>query len=513
MRWAIPMGGMADYWDLIDREPRLAGVSIWDWVDQGIAQLTDDGTRWWAYGGDFGDEPNDRNFNCNGLVDADRTPHPALAHVAWAYQPVKATAVNVGNRSVAVRNRYSFTSLARVTGQWKLIVAGVVVAAGHIDVPDVRPGESGNGELVGFGAPAIDSPASLEVTFASSSGRQLGFTRLPMPIGRPAIVRDEPARSPASYGARVEVHADGSAVLTGGTSTLRLDQTGLPCGFGRGDDAITIDWARFGVRRHPTDNDAATFGDEMLMSRYRRSGLADAEPHAVGPPRSGLSIDGFPYVSYRLDLTDSVRIIVRWQVADDGDFALDLRCNLGLDNPPLLRLGLEMQPVLADPLLRWCGPGPDESYPDRVGHLPLGQWAEAPGGSFFDYARPQESGNHTSVEWTALVGSAPFGLVAKGDPTLNTQLLRGRADHLANTRHPHEIEWTGRPVWRLDVAHAGLGTASCGPGTTRRFQLAGPMVRGRLVLRFLDVDHCTPDGIAEHAARSSVLAERRRWLH
>ncbi|MDH3683827.1 MAG: hypothetical protein OEV40_28220, partial [Acidimicrobiia bacterium] len=95
-------GGIEDYWELIGKRHRLAGGFIWDWVDQGLARTTDDGTAWWAYGGDFGDKPNDANFNCNGLVDADRRPHPALLHIAWVYRPV---AVRLTDASLAAARR------------------------------------------------------------------------------------------------------------------------------------------------------------------------------------------------------------------------------------------------------------------------------------------------------------------------------------------------------------------------------------------------------------------------
>ncbi|MCJ7580135.1 MAG: beta-galactosidase, partial [Candidatus Aminicenantes bacterium] len=75
------VGNLQDYWDVIEREPQLQGGFIWDWVDQALARTTSDGRPFFAYGGDFGDNFNDGNFLCNGLIQPDRTPNPHFYEV------------------------------------------------------------------------------------------------------------------------------------------------------------------------------------------------------------------------------------------------------------------------------------------------------------------------------------------------------------------------------------------------------------------------------------------------
>ena len=101
-------GNLTEYWDIIYADPSIAGAAIWDFVDQGIAKPVD-GSRlsykgsglaledgeFWAYGGDFGDMPNDGSFVINGLVAPDRTPHPHYYEVKHVYQPLKFELLNV----------------------------------------------------------------------------------------------------------------------------------------------------------------------------------------------------------------------------------------------------------------------------------------------------------------------------------------------------------------------------------------------------------------------------------
>ena len=74
-------GGLSEYWAAFRSHRSMQGGFIWDWADQGLLQTTPDGSRRWAYGGDFGDEPNDKQFCINGLVFPDRSPHPAMEEV------------------------------------------------------------------------------------------------------------------------------------------------------------------------------------------------------------------------------------------------------------------------------------------------------------------------------------------------------------------------------------------------------------------------------------------------
>ena len=77
------MGGLKDYWDTIDKYPILQGGFIWDWVDQAFLK---DGC--WAAGGDLGELSglkDDDAFCANGILAADRTPHPHAAEIEAVY--------------------------------------------------------------------------------------------------------------------------------------------------------------------------------------------------------------------------------------------------------------------------------------------------------------------------------------------------------------------------------------------------------------------------------------------
>jgi hypothetical protein len=207
---------------------------------------------------------------------------------------------------------------------------------------------------------------------------------------------------------------------------------------------------------------------------------------------------------FRLAFTERLTVIATWLVSPSGEVAFDIEANGDLDLPPLLRIGIELELGGGLEHVRWFGPGPEESYSDRVGGLPVGHHQSTVAGQFFPYARPQETGNHTACRWFAVADADGRGLVAVGDEWFDASALHARHEDLA-VAHPHEISWRDTTVVRLDAAHSGLGTASCGPGLNPAHVVQPYHVRKRIVLRSFEGD---PLSVAR---RSIEIPRPRRW--
>ena len=159
------VGNLKDYWDAIRAHKRLIGGFIWDWADQGLRKYADDGSMFWAYGGDFGDHPNDGNFCCNGIVQPDRRPNPSLYEVKKVYQRIHITPDNAGAGLVSVANEYDFRDLDFVDVTWELTCDGTVVQKGELPKLTVAAGDTQQMRIP-FTMPAPDRAAEywLKVT-------------------------------------------------------------------------------------------------------------------------------------------------------------------------------------------------------------------------------------------------------------------------------------------------------------------------------------------------------------
>lgn len=133
-------GNLKEYWDVIEAHPRLRGGFIWDWVDQGLQQKTEDGKVWYAYGGDFGDNPSSFSFCCNGVVFPDRSIHPAMWEVKKVYQPVSVDIVDLLAGKVALTNRYFFSNLSGLDISWKLSADERALQTGRLPRLNTPPG-------------------------------------------------------------------------------------------------------------------------------------------------------------------------------------------------------------------------------------------------------------------------------------------------------------------------------------------------------------------------------------
>ncbi|HEY6554487.1 MAG TPA: glycoside hydrolase family 2 TIM barrel-domain containing protein, partial [Vicinamibacteria bacterium] len=137
------VGNLKEYWDLIESEDRLIGGFIWDWVDKGLRKRDPSGREFWAYGGDYGDEPNDGTMVCNGIVLPDRAPEPELHEVRKVYQRIDTTAVEAAAGRVRVRNDHDFRPLDFVEVLWSVEHDGRVVDEGRLRAPSLGPKEEG----------------------------------------------------------------------------------------------------------------------------------------------------------------------------------------------------------------------------------------------------------------------------------------------------------------------------------------------------------------------------------
>ncbi len=519
-------GGIDGYWAHIQSADRSWGGFIWDWVDQGLARYTADGTRWWAYGGDFGDMPNDRNFNCNGLVDADRRPHPALHHVAWVYRPVSASAVDVEAGLLEIHNRRSFADLGDLELVWSVLVDGLAIATGApLPAPALGPDESV--EIL-LPTPLVDLEPGQEghlqiswrlvaATGSLPAGHVVSWDEFAMPVSRPAAGDADvgPDGIDAGDGANarpqasVSILADGSAVLEAAGNRVVVNAVGAPTGLSLDGVDLEIDWSRIGIWRAPTDNDDSTFGADMVVTRLKTFGLDAAVATQYQNTRSAVGEDGVASATFQLSFTASLLVAVTWLIAPDGEVALDLQAWADLGLPPLLRVGLEMELGGDLERLTWFGPGPHETYSDRKRGYFVGRHSASVTEQFFPYAVPQETGNHTDVRWLALTDDAGRGIVAVGDAPFDGSALHAAAEDLEAADHPHEVAWRDGTVLRLDAAHSGLGTASCGPGLTQPHMVQAHEVRKRIILRGLNPGQ---DAVAT-ARRPVVLQRPRRWQY
>ncbi len=279
-------GNLKEYWEVIESYPRLAGGFIWDWMDQGIRRNTD-GVEWFAYGGDFGDEPNSGSFCINGLIFPDRTIHPSLWEVKKVYQPVRVTPVDLAAGQVEILNRYSFSDLSGLDVTWTLSADDRVLQTGQL--PRLHT-PAGSRQIVTIPfekpplQPGVEYWLMLSFTLAEDTpwaekGHEVAWEQFKLPFDVPP-----PPTLPASGMPALKLtDSAGQALVEGEGFRLAFDkEAGTIVSFRYREHELSARGPRLNVWRAPTENDLNTWGDERAALRWREAGLDQLQERVTG---------------------------------------------------------------------------------------------------------------------------------------------------------------------------------------------------------------------------------------
>ncbi|MGC9471730.1 MAG: glycoside hydrolase family 2 TIM barrel-domain containing protein [Bacteroidales bacterium] len=457
-------GNFQEYWDVIEKYPVLQGGSIWDWVDQGLARYTDDGRKFWAYGGDWGPEdvPSDNNFCINGLVSPDRSIHPGLIEVKKVYQYIGFGPFDEETNTLQITNKYDFTGLENFDIRYELTENGIVVADGTIRAPELNPGES----------------ADLALELPETKTRQGAEYFLNLY----ALTRDSVPLIPAGYElAREQIPLDRYVepvaekrgtyppLRAGGNEQVLLISSDR---FAVGFDRISGKMAGYTYRgnilfrkgpepnfwRPPTDND---FGNNMPreMGIWKEAGKkARLESFGYTKIDEGhIRVD----VLYALDAVGSVWK-TRYDVYSSGEIDVTSHFLPGRDDlPELPRLGMTMELPEGFENLEYFGRGPHENYWDRKTSAFVGRYRSTVSDQYFPYISPQENGNRTDVRWIALFRENGDGVLFMGKPVMSLSALHYTIEDLTQERRGsmHTIDLEKKPFTTLniDLQQRGVG--------------------------------------------------------
>ncbi len=463
-------GGLREYQELFERYPRNQGGFVWEWIDHGIRQQAQDGTEFFAYGGDFGEVVHDGNFVADGLLFPDRQPSPGLVEFQKIIAPVRITP-DPESGTVRVENGYDFVDTSHLAFTWSLATEGVEVESGSLDVAAVPAGASATIALPRLASVKGESWLTVRAVLAADapwapSGHEIAW-------GQARVDTDVVDTAPTAESI-VEVR-DGLIAVGPGTFDPRS-------GVLREFAGIGVEGPVLDVWRAPTDNDIAVHGEWSAATEWRRIGL-DRLTHRVITIEPG---ERELLVRTRVAAaTTNLGLLVDYRWSAQGD-ALRLRVDTTPDGPwwcPLPRIGVRLGVPGRFDNVEWFGRGPGEAYPDMRDAARVGRFTSTVDDLQTPYVFPQENGNRTEVRWARLTASDGTGIRIDGHPHVELTARRWTSADLDAAKHTNELR-AGELVWlNLDIAQQGLGSASCGPGVLPQYRLLPVPTTVELTLR------------------------------
>ncbi|GIP48409.1 beta-galactosidase [Paenibacillus sp. J53TS2] len=470
-------GDLQDYWNVIYQYPKLMGGCVWEWCDHGIAAETPDGQRYYAYGGDFGDQPNDGNFCIDGLVSPDRQPHTGLLELKQVIAPVLIEAEDAGQGRFRVWNRYDFSSLSHLTVSWKLERGGEVLRQGRSTSLTAGPGETQTLSL-SYDLPQ-DVPGPFVLTCSvrqqldtpwAEEGYEIAFYQFELP-GANAELRQDQALIGEHAAFMKAVEQDGLLAVTGFDFEHVFDlKQGMPQQLSKQGVPLLSRPARFILWRAPMDNDM------YIRREWEAAGLHHAtmkvyasrweqKPDATVEVHVDFSLGSYSYEPF-------LRGRAVWTVAATGEVKLAVHADVRENLPYLPRIGLELMMPEGTEEIEYYGYGPHESYIDKRASVRKGKYLLSVDDMFENYVMPQETGSRYGTDWAIASTVQGMGLKFAAAQPFSFQALHYTAEDLTAAKHTYELKRRPETIVSLDYQMSGAGSGSCGPQLAEPYRFA-----------------------------------------
>ncbi len=446
-------GNLFKYWELFDRYPILQGAFIWDWKDQALLTKTEDGVEYLAYGGDFGESPNDGNFSGNGLIFADGTISPKIFEVKKCYENVKMKLVDAKKGVVEFTNDHLFTNLNDYDFIWEISCNGHIIETGNKRI-DLQPANTVTYTLDYTLPQAATGEYVLTLRFLlkedtlwANIGHEVAFQQFILPVDEQAISGEEVSEL-STIEEEQFVRVKGKEFLvTFNKKTGSLDSFQIQGSELIKSGLIPNYW------RASTDNDR---GNEL----EKRSALWKEAGRQRELTR--LSINASPKmvkieVSYRLLTAANTQCYVTYTVLDNGEVRVEQVLEPSENLPEIPEIGMLLMLHQEFDQLTWYGKGAHENYWDRNKGAKIAIHSGTVSEQFTPYLRPQECGNKTDVRWATLQNKQGIGLKIIGEPKVELNALPYTPSELEEHDHPYTLPKSEKVVVRINHKQMGVG--------------------------------------------------------
>jgi beta-galactosidase len=471
-------GCLKEYFEAFETYHGLQGGFIWEYFDHGIPVQDGRGNRYYAYGGDFGDAPNDANFCCDGLVWPNGTPKPAMQEFKKLAQPLRVKTVDAELGRYRVVSKQDFISLSWLTGVWTVEVDGVAVGEGDLPELNIGPGDGMEFEIslpdmpLGQEAFVIFRFFACRETCGIPEGHEVAWEQLPLRVSKPSLAVEE-------RGLTWEVKKGDARLVELSREDVCIefnrDAAELSCLSVRGKSVLSAG-PRLQIWRAPTDNDGIRLrsGQEgKPLARWQCAGLdrlKQSETSLASQPDR-------PEVTLRQVWSTPAfqEAFIHTQVFDFDPCGLLRVRNEVVVHPEITdlpRVGVVWRLKPGFENLEWFGLGPHESYSDRKESARVGRFSGTVHGQYVPYIMPQEHGNRSEVRWVSLSdGNSMFRVIAGEGELFQFSASHYTAEDISEATHTHELHARPETFLYIDYRQRGLGTASCGPDTLMQYRL------------------------------------------
>ncbi|MEM6964151.1 MAG: glycoside hydrolase family 2 TIM barrel-domain containing protein [Bacteroidota bacterium] len=413
-------GGLKEIWDIIHKNPRIAGGYIWDWMDQGILVKEKDGCEHYAYGGYFGEKEHNANFCLNGIINADQTVKPATEECKYVFQPFVFEKLDEAKGTVQVTKRRAFLDTDLYEFSYAILEDG-----------------------------KVKTKASLPMTTFDNNG----ITKLKIPMNVKFLKDKEyhlnlfvQLKNDTKWGKKNHILAKEQFALGGAKTNFKLtanesrSSTGSPLSLQKN----TTDWVisnkkikiTFDVQR----GQLASFqvdGKSLLQNSIRpnfwrpvtdNDRLGWKTPQRLAYWKTATQQQTLTKITDEKNTPQQITIKVIHELPDgraahlstyhifsDGRIEIANELIASTLLPYLPRVGMTLNLPKDFSTITWLGKGPHENYVDRNHAAFVGTYKSTLEDFPFTYVYPQANGNRTATRWVNFLNDSDQGIRISGN--------------------------------------------------------------------------------------------------
>lgn len=456
-------GNLQEYWDVIEKYDVLQGGYIWDWADQGLLTKDNQGTPYWAYGGDLGGEKlvNAKNFCLNGIVNPDRTPHPALKEVKKVYQYIKFKDFNIKTGQLTIFNGYGFTNLNQFDLYYTIQKNGKTIEEHTIPSINLEPS---NSKSISIKLPKKVEDGEYHITFYAKTKKETPL------LQKGHEVAFEQFELSSQWQTSFDITTSKKIKVVQSKKQLQIKNQNFTIEFNQNTGELTHliyqkeNLIKRPIKpnfwRAPVDND---FGNKMPKRLQEWKSITQQysfDSIALHKNGSGLvnvkTFYSFPKQNGLLEIDYSIN--------SKGEILVENHLtHLNQNLPEIPRLGNTIILKNQYQNVEWFGRGPEENYSDRKTGSPIGVYKAPVEDLYFPYSRPQENGYRTDIRKVAFTNEKGHGI----EFVAQNHLLNFSAHHQFNEdfdpgnekaqRHTTDIKKRSFVNINVDYKQMGIG--------------------------------------------------------
>jgi beta-galactosidase len=463
------LGNFQDYWDLIYANEMLAGGFTWEWIDQTPYKTLPNKHKVFAYGGDFGDKPNNATFCVKGLINANLKPYPHYYEVKKVHQPIYIKLKDFVTNTFEISNHALSKNTADYALNYDIIENGIKTQ--HHNLPDLNIAPKTKAQLI-LNPLKFDKNKEVFVTISfSEKQKTLWSEKGDVVAWEQFKINDgiHPKVTSTNTTALELKETNTAFIITGKTFDAQIDKnSGLLSNLNYNGKKVITTPVSFNFWRALTENDRGWKVDKKLGIWKNEGKNYTLKNIKIDSTKTTLSFTS----EYIFNETKNI-CTVKQTLDTDGKITFDYAITIPDTNPNIPRIGLQFEVEKSLEKIQWYGRGEHENYLDRKTSAPVGIFSSNLSAWQTDYVKPQENGNRSDIRWITFQGNnTGLQFSASEKNYFGVTVSPYSQEQIETTSHYYKLKNENKIIINIDAAQMGVGgDNSWGLPVLKQYQL------------------------------------------